>query len=81
MRPIALLKVLETVVTQTLYPDEILIIDGSSNHETKTVLEQNYFKNLKYYLVSDKERGLTRQRNFGIGNVDKKLDIVCFFLP
>ena len=78
MRPIALLKVLETVVTQTLYPDEILIIDGSSNHETKTVLEQNYFKNLKYYLVSDKERGLTRQRNFGIGNVDKKLDVVCF---
>ena len=51
MRPIALLKLLETVVIQALYPDEILIIDGSVNNETKIILEQNYFKNLKYYLV------------------------------
>ena len=78
MRPIALLKLLETVVIQALYPDEILIIDGSVNNETKIILEQNYFKNLKYYLVSDKERGLTKQRNLGIEKVDKNLEIVCF---
>ena len=35
-----LLKLLQSVKEQTLYPNEILIIDGSTNEETKDILEQ-----------------------------------------
>ncbi|WP_066219215.1 glycosyltransferase family 2 protein [Formosa haliotis] len=78
MRPKALLTLLNSVVNQTLYPDEIIIVDGSVNDETRVMLEENYFKNLSYYLVEPKERGLTRQRNFGIEKVSKRSEIVCF---
>lgn len=78
MRPITLLKLLETVATQTLYPNEILIIDGSTNDLTKQMLEENTFKSLIYFKISDKDRGLTKQRNFGIEHVDENVNIVCF---
>lgn len=78
MRPEPLLKLLQSVQIQTFYPDEILIVDGSLNNETKTILEKNHFKNLNYFLVSDVNRGLTKQRNFGISKVEKDVDIVCF---
>lgn len=78
MRPEPLLKLLQSVQIQRFYPDEILIIDGSLNNETKIVLEENQFENLKYFLVDDANRGLTKQRNFGIKNVDGNSDIVCF---
>ncbi|MHC0442722.1 glycosyltransferase family 2 protein [Flavobacterium sp. 3-210] len=78
MRPEPLLKLLQSVKKQTLYPDEILIIDGSLNNETKTILEGNHFKNLNYFLVNDESRGLTKQRNFGIKNVGQNIEIVCF---
>ena len=35
MRPKPLQTLLQSVNTQTLYPDEILIVDGSRNEETK----------------------------------------------
>jgi len=78
MRPKPLLTLLQSVAEQTLYPDEILIIDGSTNDETKEVLNQNSFKNLIYHKVSATERGLTKQRNFGIRNVSETMEIVCF---
>ncbi len=78
MRAKALLDLLNSVKNQTLYPDEILIIDGSLNEETKIALSQNDFKNLKYFLVNAENRGLTRQRNFGIDNVAMTAEIVCF---
>lgn len=78
MRPVALLELLDSVKLQTLYPDQILIIDGSSNEETKTALEKNLFQNLHYFLVSKEHRGLTRQRNFGISKVTGDSEIVCF---
>lgn len=78
MRPQPLLKLLKSVTTQTLYPDEILIIDGSTNNDTKTILEENPFKNLRYYKVDDSQRGLTKQRNFGINQVGDAIDVVCF---
>lgn len=78
MRPESLLKLLKSVKLQTLYPDEILIIDGSSNDETKIVLEKNEFKNLKYFLVSKENRGLTRQRNYGISKLSSDCKVVCF---
>lgn len=78
MRPEALLKLLASVQIQSLYPDEILIIDGSLNAETEKALIQNKFKNLKYYMVSHENRGLTKQRNFGISKVNIDTGIVCF---
>jgi GT2 family glycosyltransferase len=61
-----------------MYPDEILIIDGSTNHETEMILLENKFKNLNYFRVSDEHRGLTKQRNFGIEKVGMDIEIVCF---
>ncbi|SHG11029.1 Glycosyltransferase, GT2 family [Flavobacterium micromati] len=78
MRPLPLLKLLQSVATQSLYPNEILIIDGSTNTETKDILDQNRFTNLNYFLVPEECRGLTRQRNFGIKKVDIDADIICF---
>lgn len=78
MRPQALFKLLQTVHNQTFYPDEILIIDGSTNEETKHVLKKNSFKNLTYFKVEEKDRGLTKQRNFGIKQVAETSEIICF---
>lgn len=78
MRPNPLLKLLQSVKGQTLYPNEILIVDGSLNGEAKEMLEQNTFQNLHYFLVSEKDKGLTKQRNYGIARVGKEMDIVCF---
>ncbi|MBF4507117.1 glycosyltransferase family 2 protein [Flavobacterium sp. JLP] len=78
MRPEPLMKLLHSVQSQTLYPDEILIVDGSLNDETEIVLNENNFDNLKYFLVNDQNRGLTKQRNFGIKKVDGNIEFVCF---
>ena len=78
MRPQPLLSLLNSVALQTMYPDQILIIDGSINNDTGEMLQQHEFKNLEYYQVSDEQRGLTRQRNFGIEKVLGTLDVVCF---
>jgi GT2 family glycosyltransferase len=78
MRPNPLLKLLQSVNAQTLYPNEIIIVDGSVNQETKEMLEQHSFENLNYFLVSREDKGLTRQRNYGITKAEKDMDIVCF---
>lgn len=78
MRSESLLKLLKSVQTQSFYPDEILIVDGSKDRETESVLKDNRFQNLKYYLVPKETRGLTRQRNFGIQKISADSDIVCF---
>jgi GT2 family glycosyltransferase len=78
MRPTALLKLLSTVAVQSNYPKEILIIDGSTDDLTKQMLIENTFENLKYFKVSESDRGLTKQRNFGINKLGNEIDIVCF---
>ncbi len=78
MRPDPLLKLLQSVQQQSLYPNEILIVDGSTDTKTQTILTKNQFENLKYFLVSKVERGLTKQRNFGISKVNSDSEIVCF---
>ena len=77
-RPNPLLKLLESVNEQTVYPNEILIIDGSPDDETKDLLQQIQFNHVKYFKVGESDRGLTRQRNFGISKVDPSSDVVCF---
>lgn len=78
MRPESLLQLLESVRKQTLYPDEILIVDGSTNTETELVLKGNSFSNLHYFAVPPEHRGLTKQRNYGIERVDHAMEVVCF---
>lgn len=78
LRPKSLLILLQSVQEQTVYPNEILIIDGSTNGETGIVLKENRFEGLKYFLVPPEHRGLTKQRNYGIEQVGNEMEIVCF---
>lgn len=74
----ALKSLLASVAIQTTYPDEILIIDGSKDLETHRSISSQTIKNLKYFKVEEKDRGLTRQRNFGIEKLNPQSEIVCF---
>lgn len=78
MRPKPLVTLLNSVKEQSQYPDEIIIVDGSTDAFTEKALEEYSFENLKYFKVSDKDRGLTRQRNFGIQKVSEGMEVVCF---
>lgn len=78
MRAKPLLYLLDSVKSQSLFPNEILIIDGSTNEETRIALAQYTISNLKYYSVDAANRGLTKQRNFGIAHVATDSEIVCF---
>lgn len=78
MRPKPLSDLLASVKIQTLYPNEIIIVDGSTNEETKQILASSIFQNLKYFLLDAAHRGLTKQRNFGVSKVDQDSEIVCF---
>lgn len=78
MRPQPLLQLLQSVREQTMYPNEILIVDGSTNDETELILKENQFINLNYFLVPNENRGLTKQRNYGIDRVANTTEVVCF---
>jgi len=80
MRPESLKNLLKTVVLQSKIPDEVLIIDGSTNDETKSMLAIEKFEtlNLHYFKVSDDQRGLTKQRNFGVAHVAEEMEVVAF---
>lgn len=78
MRPVPLQTLLDSVLLQSWYPDEILIVDGSLTDDTALALEPKNYPNLKYYRVEDKDRGLTKQRNYGIQRVHSSMEIVCF---
>ncbi len=77
-RPAALIKLMESVQEQLLVPDEIVIIDGSPNDNTKNALQKKLYPKLKYFQVGVESRGLTNQRNFGIQNIAETSEIVCF---
>jgi len=74
----SLKRLLESVQNQILCPDEILIIDGSGDSETEIMLSENYYKRLTYFQVDAENRGLTKQRNFGISKLSDDSDILCF---
>ena len=77
-RPKPLFDLLKSIELQTLYPNEILIIDGSTDNLTDRILVKNPIHNLIYHRVNQENRGLTKQRNFGINLVNKNCEIVCF---
>jgi len=79
MRPESLYNLLKTVEQQTKKPDEVLIVDSSTNNLTKEILDEKSFDlTLSYYKVPENERGLTKQRNYGIIRVSDGMDVVAF---
>ncbi len=74
----AVKRLLASINKQNLYPGEILVIDSSTTRETEDLFYNNQYSNLKYYKVGKDNRGLTKQRNYGIGKTGKDIDIVCF---
>ncbi|MGV6845020.1 MAG: glycosyltransferase family 2 protein [Lutibacter sp.] len=77
-RPKAIINLLNSVQKQTIYPNEIIVVDGSLNDDTKTKIRNSNFKNLNYFKVNKNNRGLTKQRNFGISKITNTINIVCF---
>lgn len=78
MRSQPLFSLLESVEKQSIYPDEILIIDGSADTKTESMLKENQFRNLHYFSVPSEHRGLTKQRNYGVKRVANNIEFVCF---
>ncbi|WP_299213141.1 glycosyltransferase family A protein [uncultured Dokdonia sp.] len=78
MRPVAICTLLDSVQLQSTYPDEILIIDGSTDDKTEDRFRESKYKNLSYFKVPPEHRGLTKQRNYGIDLVGDTIEIVCF---
>ncbi|PCH53426.1 MAG: glycosyl transferase family 2 [Flavobacteriaceae bacterium] len=77
-RPKAIISLLNSIQKQSLYPDEIVVIDGSLNDASKTEISKNNYQHLNYFKIDEGDRGLTKQRNYGISKVSKDIDIVCF---
>ena len=78
MRPKAIINLLDSVQQQELYPNEIIIVDGSIDDLTSEAINKKSYKNIYYFKVDDQHRGLTKQRNFGIEKVSKSSDIISF---
>lgn len=74
----AIERLLLSVKGQTLYPDEILVIDASPDNITKRLFDENVYPHLKYFKVGTDDSGLTRQRNYGIKHSNPEMDILCF---
>jgi glycosyltransferase involved in cell wall biosynthesis len=78
MRPGPLLKLLGSVALQTAPPDEVIIVDGSPDSRTEEMLAKASFADLHYFLVPPAQRGLTKQRNFGISKTSEDTEVICF---
>ena len=71
-------RLMDSVEEQNLYPNEILIVDGSLNDKTEKLIQAKRYRNLNYFKVGENDRGLTRQRNYGISKLASDSEIVCF---
>ncbi len=74
----ALGRLLESVAAQSRLPDEILVIDASPDDKTRDLIKARKLSGLKYFKVGEKDRGLTRQRNYGIRQTGKEIEVICF---
>jgi GT2 family glycosyltransferase len=74
----SLKRLLKSLKLQTLYPNEILIVDASINEVTRKMLQRHDFQAVKYFKVGNEDRGLTLQRNFGIDQVSHNSEFICF---
>jgi glycosyltransferase involved in cell wall biosynthesis len=79
MRPLSLLRLLKSIEKQVKRPDEVIVVDGSNDLATKVALETNKFNfYIQYFLVDNKNRGLTKQRNYGVNKIGTQMDCVSF---
>lgn len=79
MRPLALCTLLDSVARQLFKPCYVTIVDGSTNADTETALsKRQYDLNIRYFRVKDTDRGLTKQRNFGISKLANDSELVSF---
>lgn len=69
---------LESVFFQECSPYEVIIVDGSPDDQTAQLVERLYRDSVRYFHVDSENRGLTRQRNFGISKVSPLSSIVAF---
>ncbi|MDR9458497.1 MAG: glycosyltransferase family 2 protein, partial [Salegentibacter sp.] len=74
----ALGRLLDSVAVQSRLPDEILVIDASPDDKTRDLLENIKLSGLKYFKVGETDSGLTRQRNYGIRETGKEIEVVSF---
>ena len=69
-RPREVERLLRAVAAQLRVPDETLIGDGSPDEETeqavRALMREGVVRGLRYFRVPPAERGLTRQRNYGV---------------
>lgn len=77
-RPVVLMRLLNSVISQTLYPNEIIIVDGSKDDSTEEALKAQKNLDLKYFRVNEYERGLTKQRNYGVERINSLSEVICF---
>ncbi len=77
-RAASLIRLMDSVLMQRSYPNEVLVIDGSSDYSTRDMLDAKKYPGLCYYKVTENNRGLTKQRNFGLEKVSPETEIVCF---
>lgn len=79
MRPHSLQKLLKSIMSQSKRPEQIIIVDGSTNQETKDLLfSHNIGLKVDYFLVEKEHRGLTKQRNYGVSMIGPEIEIVSF---
>ncbi|MDC0408823.1 glycosyltransferase family 2 protein [Flavobacteriaceae bacterium] len=76
-RPNSVSLLLKSIEDQNLLPDEIIVVDGSEINN-KALEGYAYERKFNYYHVSALQRGLTKQRNFGLSKVSSEMDVVCF---
>jgi GT2 family glycosyltransferase len=76
-RPNSVEALLQSISTQSLVPNEILVIDGSEDVLTEEVVKSDGL-NIRYHHVSGENRGLTKQRNIGISLVQHNSEVICF---
>jgi GT2 family glycosyltransferase len=69
-RPAAMRRLLEALPQQSVPPDEVLVVDASPDDATAAVVcgqqERWPAGSLHYFRPPPEQRGLTRQRNYGI---------------
>lgn len=68
-------RCLESISRQTLFPDEVVIVDGSDTDSLPALLNEQRFKQL-ILIYKHTDPGLTRQRNIGAGLV--KGDVILY---
>jgi glycosyltransferase involved in cell wall biosynthesis len=71
-RPNELKRFLQSLDAQSLQPDELIIVDGSKNENTFSLISEKKITSKYYIKYIKSEPGLTKQRNIGINESQGK---------